>query len=92
MDVEETFLFLSNRRDWEQTPNSRVKGSGANLYPRAPALKAIKSNHIYLKSFFVNNTNISQRLFSQFVVLKNQQYYSEIFVFLKLGHFQPQSR
>ena len=50
------------------------------------------SNHIYLKSFFVNNLNISQSLFSRFVVLKNQQYYSEIFVFLKLGHFQPRSR
>ena len=29
------FLFLSNRRDRE--PNSGVKGSGANHYPRAPA-------------------------------------------------------
>ena len=39
------FLFLSNRRDREpnadtgnRTPNSGVKGSGANHYPRAPAL------------------------------------------------------
>ena len=35
VDGEETFLFLSNRRD--RTPNSGVKGSGANHYPRAPA-------------------------------------------------------
>ena len=33
------FLFLSNRR----TPNSGVKGSGANHYPRAPALFVLKS-------------------------------------------------
>ena len=31
------FLFLSNRRDREPNPNSGVKGSGANHYPRAPA-------------------------------------------------------
>ena len=35
MDGEETFLFLSNR-----TPNSGVKGSGANHYSRAPAQKS----------------------------------------------------
>ena len=34
VDGEETFLFLSNRRE----PNSGVKGSGANHHPRAPAL------------------------------------------------------
>ena len=31
------FLFFSNRRDREPNPNSGVKGSGANHYPRAPA-------------------------------------------------------
>ena len=36
MDGEETFLFLSNRRDRETNPSSSVKGSGANHYPRAP--------------------------------------------------------
>ena len=63
---------------------------GANHYPTTTLgpppsrhVEAIKSNHIYLKSFFVNATNISQRLFSRFVVLKNQQYYSEICVFDK---------
>ena len=35
MDGEETFLFLSNRRDRE--PNSGVKGGGAYHYPKAPA-------------------------------------------------------
>ena len=35
LDGEETFLFLLNRG--EKTPNSSVKGSGANHYPRAPA-------------------------------------------------------
>ena len=42
VDGEETFLFLSNRRDrgtspGKRTPNSGVKGSDANHYPRAPA-------------------------------------------------------
>ena len=36
VDGEETFLFLSNRRDREPSPEL-VKGSGANHYPRAPA-------------------------------------------------------
>ena len=36
VDGEETFLFLSNRRDREPNPEL-VKGSGANHYPRAPA-------------------------------------------------------
>ena len=31
-------LFLSNRRTGNRTPDSGVKGSGANHYPRAPAL------------------------------------------------------
>ena len=35
MDGEETFLFISNRRD--RGPNSSVKGSRANHYSRAPA-------------------------------------------------------
>ena len=45
MDGEETFLFLSNRRDRE--PNSGVKGSGANHYPRAATWRLI-----FLKTFF----------------------------------------
>ena len=36
VDGEETFLFLSNRRDREPNPE-RVKGSGANHYPGAHA-------------------------------------------------------
>ena len=36
VDGEETFLFLSNRRTRNRTPNSSVKGSDANHYPRAP--------------------------------------------------------
>ena len=36
VDGEETFLFLSAKTG-NRTPNSSVKGSGANHYPRAPA-------------------------------------------------------
>ena len=36
VDGEETFLFLSAEIG-NRTPNSGVKGSGANHYPRAPA-------------------------------------------------------
>ena len=32
MDGEETFLLISNRRDWE--PNPELKSSDANHYPR----------------------------------------------------------
>ena len=47
VDGEETFLFLSNRRDRE--PNSGVKGSGANHYPRAPALTScVKQEPFYV--------------------------------------------
>ena len=55
MDVEETFLFLSNRRD--RQPNSSVKGSGANHHPRAPAQDHVDhalpghSTKIMLRSF-----------------------------------------
>ena len=37
VDGEETFLFLSNRRDREPNPGLWCEGSGANHYPRAPA-------------------------------------------------------
>ena len=40
-----TFLLLSNRRDRELNPNSSVKGSGANHYPRAPALWIALARH-----------------------------------------------
>ena len=37
MDGEETFLFLSNRRDRETNPELySVKGSGVNHYPSLP--------------------------------------------------------
>ena len=42
VDGEETFLFLSNRRHREPNPEL-VKGSGANHYPRAPALKYFRT-------------------------------------------------
>ena len=34
MDGEETFLFLQTAETGDRTPNSSVKGSGANHYPR----------------------------------------------------------
>ena len=46
VDGEETFLFLWNRRDWEPNPELWLKGSGANHYPRAPALRCCEAaNH-----------------------------------------------
>ena len=47
VDGEETFLFFFQKR---QTPNSNVKGSGANHYPGAPALNVLK---LIGKSVFV---------------------------------------
>ena len=35
MDGEETFLFFLNAETGKRAPNSSVKGSGANHYPRA---------------------------------------------------------
>ena len=43
VDGEETFLFLSKRRDREPSPEL-WRGSGANHYPRAPAQCFNKSN------------------------------------------------
>ena len=37
MDGEETFLFLSNRRDREPNPEYWRERQSANHYPRAPA-------------------------------------------------------
>ena len=37
VDGEETFLFLQTAETGNRTPNSDVKVSGANHYPRAPA-------------------------------------------------------
>ena len=36
VDGEETFLFLSNRRDRKRAPKCSVNGSGANHYPIGP--------------------------------------------------------
>ena len=38
MDREETFFFFQTADTGNRTPNSSVKDSGANHYPRAPAL------------------------------------------------------
>ena len=37
------FCFFQTAKTGNRTPNSGVKGSGANHYPRAPALQPIKS-------------------------------------------------
>ena len=37
VDGEETFCFYQTAKTGNQTPNSSVKGSCANHYPRAPA-------------------------------------------------------
>ena len=38
VDGEETFFFFQTAETGKRTPNSSVKGSGANHYPRAPKL------------------------------------------------------
>ena len=38
VDGEETFLFLSNRRDREPYPELWREGNGANHYPMAPSI------------------------------------------------------
>ena len=38
VDGEETFFVSLTAETGNRTPNSGVKGSGANHYPRAPAL------------------------------------------------------
>ena len=42
VDGEETFSFLKTAETGNRTPNSGVKGSGANHYHRAPALDTLK--------------------------------------------------
>ena len=32
------FFFIQTAETWKRTPNTSKKGSGANQYPRAPAL------------------------------------------------------
>ena len=46
VDGKETFLFLSNR-----TPNSGVKGSGANHYPRATRTSLQPHTYFVILSF-----------------------------------------
>ena len=53
MDGEETFLFLSNRREREPNPELSVKGSGANHYPRAPRDKTVEPIHAELIQQFM---------------------------------------
>ena len=46
VDGEETFLFLSNRRDRGPNPESGVKGSGATHNPRVPAKRETKKQMV----------------------------------------------
>ena len=48
VDGEETFFcFFQTAETGNRTPNSGVKGSGANHYPRAPALRTTMSSIIW---------------------------------------------
>ena len=42
VDGEETFFFFQTAETGRRTPNSGVKGSGANHYPRAPAFDGLR--------------------------------------------------
>ena len=55
MDGEETFLFLSNRRDRETNPEL-VKGSGANHYTGPPALLVRQVYKSYPETFVTMDT------------------------------------
>ena len=43
------FCFFQTAETWNRTPDSGVKGSGANHYPRAPALLIVVTACIDLK-------------------------------------------
>ena len=50
VDGEETFFFVSlTAETGNRTPNSGVKGSGANHYPKAPALAWLRRFNITTK-------------------------------------------
>ena len=47
--------FFQTAEPGKQTPNSGVKGSGANHYPRAPALIPMSTALlVYFYSYFIN--------------------------------------
>ena len=48
MDGEETFCFFQTAETRNRAPDSSVKGSGANHYPRAPAHIIDQMQHFYL--------------------------------------------
>ena len=51
------FCFFQTAETGNRTPNSGVKGSGANHYPRAPAQKATWNNiHIHIQLYNVGPT------------------------------------
>ena len=45
------FCFFQTAETGNRTPNSGVKGSGANHYPRAPALARRRSMQLFFKTF-----------------------------------------
>ena len=47
VDGEETFCFFQTAETGNRTPNSSVKGSGANHHPRAPAQGGYKHQMTY---------------------------------------------
>ena len=65
MDGEETFRFFETAETGNRTPNSGVKVSGANHYPRAPALLWSKEasdrliEQISILTFSTNRTQIN---------------------------------
>ena len=51
------FCFFETAEIGNRTPNSSVKGSGANHYPRAPALGWRRLAFVlFLSSFFIDDT------------------------------------
>ena len=55
------FCFFEAAETGNRTPNSGVKGSGANHYPRAPAHGVKKTYHFLLNSFLARFHYVSSK-------------------------------
>ena len=96
VDGEETFCFFQTAETGNRTPNSGVKGSGANHYPRAPAQTIVEIiGWILLNVAFLHIVAISwqrggwrrDQVSSLYVILYSTQYhYSIVQLFSFVSH------
>ena len=78
VDGEETFCFFQTAETGNRAPNSGVKGSGANHYPRAPAETISLDKHwfnvLYLVGILWGETQNSARKIQSHSSWKNKLY------------------